>query len=240
MQYIVLWTIVGAVCGSLIAWLGRALMDSAQLKARTACDLCRRKLAWWELIPIFSYLGLGGKCRSCGGAIMLADWSMELLGALLFGIGAWRFGSGRELVWWLILAATSLLLFYVDIRWMIVPRSFAVVVAFIALLAQWSWNNFAIVLLSALLGAIFYFFLYAISRGRWVGDGDVGLGFIVGAAVGDPLHLGLALLVAHVFGALVATFLLATKRKKLGEAVPMGAFLIPAMWAVVLWAGWLK
>ena len=235
---IVLFTMLGAVVGSLIAWLGRALMDNPARRARTQCDLCRRKLEWWELIPIFSYLGLGGKCRSCGTSIMLTDWSMEVIGAILFGVGAWRFIVGRDFVWWLLLATGTMLLFYIDVRWMIVPRSFAVVVAFVALLSQWTITNFAIVLLAALLGTIFYFFLYVISNGRWVGDGDVGLGFIVGAAAGDILHLGYTLLIAHSIGALVATGLIIMHKKKLGEALPMGAFLLPALWVVVLWSGW--
>ncbi len=238
MDSIVLYTIIGAVCGSLLAWLGRALMDTPGSRARSTCDLCRRKLAWWELIPIFSYLGLGGKCRTCGTSIMLADWSMEVIGAILFGVGAWRFTVGRDLIWWLLLAFGTMLIFYIDVRWMVVPRSFAVVVSFIALLAQWTWTNFAVVLLAALLGTIFYFFLYAISSGRWVGDGDVALGFIAGAAAGDVVHLGYILFVAHILGAAVATGLILIKKKKFGEALPMGAFLLPAVWVVVLWVGW--
>lgn len=235
----VLFAILGAVLGSLIAWLGRALMDRKNFMAKSTCDLCRRKLSWWELIPVISYLGLGGKCRSCGSAIVIADWGMEIIGALLFGIGAWRFGTVRELIWWLLLAFTTMLLFYVDLRWLVVPRSFAVIVAFIALLAQWSWQNISIILLSALLGTIFYFFLYAVSRGKWVGEGDIALGFIIGAAVGDPLHLGLTLLIAHVIGAAVATSLLLLKKKQFGDALPLGTFLLPAMWMMVLWIGWL-
>lgn len=237
---IFLFTILGAVLGSFLAWLGRELMDRREFKARSACDYCRRTLSWWELIPIFSYLGLGGRCRSCEASIMLTDWGMEVVGAILFGVGAWRFTDLRDLTWWCLLAFCTMLLFYIDVRWMLVPRAFAVVVAFVAVLSEWSNETILLVILSALLGAIFYFFLYAVSKGRWVGDGDVGLGFIVGAAVGDPVRLGLVLLVAHVIGAIIALIMLGLKKKKFGDALPMGAFLLPAMWAVILWFGWLR
>lgn len=233
-------TILGAALGSFLAWLGRALMDRRAIKARSACDACRRTLSWWELIPIFSYIGLGGRCRSCGVTIMVTDWSMEVVGAVLFGLGALRFTESRDLLWWCILAFSSLMLFYIILRWSVVPRAFSVVVAFIAILATWSPETIAIVLLSGLLGAIFYFFLYTVSRGRWVGDGDVALGFIVGAAVAHPTQLGMALLVAHVFGALVSVLMLALKKREFGDALPMGAFLLPAMWVIVLWFGWIR
>lgn len=234
------FAIVGAVLGSFLAWLGRALMDRRAFKARSACDACRRTLAWWELIPIFSYIGLGGRCRACGTTIMLTDWAMEIIGALLFGLGAFRFTEIRDLLWWCILAFTTMLLFYVDVRWNVVPRAFAVVVAFIAVLATWSPETIALVLLSGLLGAIFYFFLYTVSNGRWVGDGDVALGFIVGAAVGHPLHLGVALLAAHVIGSIVAIIMLTLKKREFGDALPMGAFLMPALWGTILWFGWFR
>ncbi len=237
-MHVLFYTVLGALLGSFLAWLGRQLMDRPGFKARSACDACRRTLAWWELIPIFSYIGLGGRCRSCGIGIVLTDWSVEIIGALLFGLGAYRFTAPRDLLWWCVLSFGTLLLFYIDVRWMVVPRSFSVVVAFVAVLATWSPETIALVLLSGLLGAIFYFFLYAISQGRWVGDGDVALGFIVGAAVGKPAQLGIALLVAHVLGAIVAIALLLAKKRQLGDPVPMGAFLLPAMWVVVLWFGW--
>lgn len=231
--------ILGAVLGSFLAWFGRALMDRRAFKARSACDACRRTLAWWELIPIFSYIGLGGRCRACGTSIMLADWAMEVIGAALFGLGALRFTEPRDLLWWCILAFVTMVLFYVDVRWMVVPRAFSVVAAFVAVLASWSPETIAVILLSGLLGAIFYFFLYTISNGSWVGDGDVALGFIVGVAVAHPIQLGITLLIAHVLGAIVAIVLLSLKKRQLGDALPMGAFLLPAMWGVILWFGWI-
>lgn len=230
--------IAGAVGGSFLAWLGRELMDRKEFKPRSACDACRRNLEWWELIPIVSYLGLGGRCRTCSTGILVTDWAMELIGALLFAIGAYRFTESRDLLWWCILAFATMLLFYVDLRWMVIPRAFSVVVAFIAVLAAWQPEQMAVMFLSALLGSIFYFFLYTISNGKWVGDGDVALGFIVGAAVAHPTQLGITLLVAHVFGAAVALIMMLLKRQQLGDALPMGAFLLPAMWVVLLWFAW--
>jgi leader peptidase (prepilin peptidase)/N-methyltransferase len=171
---------------------------------------------------------------------MVTDWSMEVVGAVLFGLGALRFTEARDLLWWCILAFSSLMLFYIILRWGVVPRAFSVVVAFIAILATWSPETIAIVLLSGLLGSIFYFFLYTISRGRWVGDGDVALGFIVGAAVAHPTQLGMTLLLAHVFGAIISIIMLSLKKRQLGDALPMGAFLLPAMWVIVLWFGWIR
>lgn len=239
-MHIVLWTIIGFLLGSFAAVAGRALMDRPNMRAFTQCDLCRRTKAWWELIPFFSYIGLGGKCRACGSSILITDFAMEILGGALLGLGAARFTNSRDFIWWVLFALFTLLIFYIDLRWMVVPRSFAVITAFVTILAQWSSHSMLLVVLSALLGCIFYFFLYAISRGRWVGDGDVGLGVIVGAAAATPTQLGLLLLIAHTGGAVIAVLLLKFGRKKLGDALPLGAFLIPASWAIVLFYGWLR
>ncbi len=237
---IVLWAVIGVLIGSFAAIAGRALMDHPGGHTMTACDVCRRKKAWWELIPIFSYLGFGGRCRSCGTEIIVTDFVMELLGGALLGIGAWRFTTTREFIWWALFAVFTLLIFYIDVRWMVVPRSFAVITAFITILAQWSSGSMLMVALTAILGCTFYFFLYAISRGKWVGDGDVGLGIIVGAAAATPTQLGLLLLLAHTAGAVVAGVLLKLGHKKIGDSLPMGLFLIPAAWVIVLYYGWLR
>lgn len=231
---IILLAVLGACFGSFAAVLSRTLLEWRVLPRRSACDLCRRQLSWWELIPIFSWLGLRGRCRSCDGAIIFADWAMELLGAMLFAFGAWRFTDSRDLIWWLCLVMITLVLFYIDWRWMIVPRAFAIVAAFVAFMAHFSVANMPILLLTGLLGAIFYFFLFAVSRRRWVGDGDIGLGLVVGLMVGDPVKLGITLLVAHVMGGIVAAILLIKGKKQFGDALPMGVFLLPAAWIITL------
>lgn len=231
---IFIFFILGAAFGSFLAWLARTLIDNPERRARSRCDQCRRPLTWWELIPVVSYIFLRGKCRSCLGTIEITDWSMELIGAALFGMGAWRFAAPRELIWWLLIATSTMLLFYVDLRWMIVPRAFAVVTAFIALFIQLEPNRIGWAVLTALLGALFYFVQFALSRGKWVGDGDVGLGFIIGAIVGMPFQLALTIFIAYVGGAVIAVGLIILGKKKLTDKLPMGAFLIPAMWIVML------
>lgn len=230
----------GAIFGALCAWMGRTIIDGPRWRLRSVCDSCRRKLAWWELVPVISYLGVGGRCRGCGASILFADWSMEVVGAVLLGAGAWRFDLTRDFVWWTLFVLCTMLLFYIDLRWMVVPRAFSVVTAFVVIMAQWSVPWLAVVLLTGLLGAIFYFFLYAISRGRMVGDGDVGLGFIIGVAAGTPTHLGLTLLLAHVGGGLIALLLLRLGKKHIGDALPLGVFLLPASWMIVLVYGWIS
>ncbi|MCX6780576.1 MAG: prepilin peptidase [Candidatus Magasanikbacteria bacterium] len=240
MYYTIYFAALGAFVGSFLAWLGRSVMDRPNARPRSTCDACRRKLAWWELIPVFSYIGLGGQCHSCGNAILVEDWMMEVIGAILFGLGAIRFTSSRDLLWWCILAFATLLLFYIELRWSVVPRGYSVLVALLALFAaSSSVAVMPMVMLSALLGTIFYFFLYTISRGSWVGDGDIALGFVIGAAVGFPTYLGLTLVIAHVLGACVALIMLGLKKRQLHETLPMGAFLLPAMWVVVLWFRWI-
>ncbi len=78
----------------------------------------------------------------------------------------------------------------------------------------------------------------SISGGRWVGGGDIRLGAMLGALLGHP-WIWLALLLAYLFGSLVAIVLLALGKKGRQDHLPFAAFLLPAGLAVWLWGGWI-
>ena len=89
-------------------------------------------------------------------------------------------------------------------------------------------------LLGAVLGGLWFLLQFAISRGRWVGGGDVRLGILIGVLLGYPLvFIGLAL--AYLGGSLIAAVLLLLGRKRFGSRLPFATMLLPAALAAWLW-----
>jgi prepilin signal peptidase PulO-like enzyme (type II secretory pathway) len=89
-------------------------------------------------------------------------------------------------------------------------------------------------LISGIIGAGFFLFQFVISRGKWIGGGDIRLGLLMGFALGWPGILA-GIFLAYIIGSLVGLYLLATKKKTLSAKVPLGVFLSPATLLILFW-----
>jgi prepilin signal peptidase PulO-like enzyme (type II secretory pathway) len=88
--------------------------------------------------------------------------------------------------------------------------------------------------LGALIGSGFFLVQYVLSRGRWIGGGDVRLGVMMGALLGWP-NILVALFVSYILGAIVAIPLLIMKKKGMKSEIPFGTFLSVGTLAALLW-----
>lgn len=94
---------VGVVCGLAVGSfaataLCRVPRGQSPVAPPSACDGCGRRLRPWELVPLVSYLALGGRCRTCGSAIPWQHPAGEALGGLVGGGVAWAAGLGPALL----------------------------------------------------------------------------------------------------------------------------------------------
>ena len=242
---------LGLVVGSFLNVLTlRVANGEPFLAPRSHCPHCRTLLAWFDNIPLFSFLVLRGRCRSCQTAISWQYPLVELATAIGFIVVAFLhrdlfFGiasllelgttpyslqltaySFAAILRDLIAVAGMIALFVFDFRWMIVPDEVSlpliIVIGFLNLAVGVAWSSLA---LGIIVGGGFFFALWALSRGQWVGSGDIRLGAFLGAMLGWPTTL-LALYVSYLIGGGVATSLLLSGRKKMGRRLPMGAFLM--------------
>ena len=203
---------------------------------RSRCPHCRAKLGASELVPLFSFVVLGGRCRSCKDRISLQYPVVEVLTATLFALFAFNFlvlASG-EVEWrGLLIGACALavlsgliVIAVYDIRYYIIPDKVLAPLIVLALLYQLlQGGTFFPALLAASAGALFFFLLFWFSRGAWMGFGDVKFAFFMGLFLG-PEGLILALFCAFVSGAIIGVALMAARRKHLGDHVPFAPFLI--------------
>jgi leader peptidase (prepilin peptidase)/N-methyltransferase len=195
----------------------------------SACPLCDRPLAWFENVPIASYLALRGRCRSCKASISLRYPIVEALTALMFALGVWHYGLGVLLLSRLLLGCALIVLFAIDLEHHLLPNVITLpgIVAGFALsfFTEPGW-------VSSLIGIVIGGgALWAIAEGYFrlrheegLGMGDVKMLAMIGAFVGWKLTL-LSLVLASVSGSVIGIALLATQRGGLKSALPFGTFL---------------
>jgi prepilin signal peptidase PulO-like enzyme (type II secretory pathway) len=180
-------------------------------------------LAARDLIPLVSFLLLGGRCRSCGKGISWQYPLVELLGAIVFVL-ALRMHASILPALTLALALSSLLAIAVtDARTQRIPDAFTIAFVSSAALHAFltpEWSVWGIVL-----GGGFFVVQWIASRGAWIGSGDIGMGIGIGILLGSWEMTLVALAIAYILGAIVALFLMAIGRKTRKDAIAFAPFL---------------
>lgn len=129
-----------------------------------------------------------------------------------------------------------LFLFVYDLKYMLLPDEVTLpAIVVLGLLSFFIGTSWLFLVSGVVVGAGFFLLQYGLSRGRWIGGGDIRMGALMGALLGWPL-VAVALLVSYVFGAVVSVGWLLSRRKRLGQAVPFGTFLAIGT-LITLWWG---
>ena len=208
---------------------------------RSRCDHCRREIAWYDNIPLVSYLLLRAKCRHCDKPISHYHPVLELCSGLFLLANYLYFGFGWQFVISSGFGLVMLLLFAYDLRHEIIPdkvvgpaiaaavvliiyQGLAQVLGEHTLLGLWSPNPWNHLLGGVVLGGAFLA-MSLVSRGAWIGGGDVKLGLLIGLLLGWPYVL-VAAIAAYLMGTLIAVALLAARRVNLKTMVPFGPMLV--------------
>jgi len=229
----VLITLLGLIIGSFLnAVLWRLRVRRPFIKGRSICPRCQHVLGPSELVPVVSFIILGGRCRHCRRTISWWYPAVELATAGLY-LASWlRWGANPELILDLIIWPFLIVIFVYDWRWSLILDRISLPGAALAFLANLLLGRSLIDLLAgAILGGVFFGLQYFLSRGRWVGGGDMRLGLLIGAFLGWPGVL-LCLGLAYSVGAIVGIALIITRRKTWQSVIPFGTFLTAA--AVVI------
>ena len=189
----------------------------------SACMSCGHELAWYENLPVLSYLALRGRCRGCGARIGLVYPAVELLTALLVAASFLEFGwSGRSFVA-AFFCATLVAISATDISHRIVPNVIVLPAAVIVLAAMTVLEPSAEWALGAF-GAALFLFLAALAYPKGMGMGDVKLALLLGAMVGRTVPVAL---MAGMLAALVPSVVLFVRHGSAARkmAIPFAPFL---------------
>lgn len=205
------------------------------------CLSCSYFLKWYDLIPLVSWLTLGGKCRKCRKPIGYLEPMIEL-GVMLFFVLSFLFWPNPLTNYtsiavfglWLLAGVGLAILFVYDMKWFILPDvvNFAVVGvgAINAILILFSSQDLVRSALN-IAGSVFvlfgiYLILYLVSKGRWIGFGDVKLGLGLGLILADWKLAFIALFAANLIGCILVVPLMIIGKLKRDSKVPFGPMLI--------------
>jgi len=208
---------------------------------RSRCLSCGYELRWYDLIPLISWLTLRGRCRHCHKPIGYMEPLIEL-GTALFFVISYAFWPApldsflpiAGLATWLVAGVGLAILFAYDTKWYLLPDRVSFTVIGLGLLSA----VLTIVGSSNPIGAILnvvgsiavlsglYFLIYLVSRGRWIGFGDIKLGLGLGLLLADWQIALIALFLANLIGTIVVIPLMATGKLKRDSHVPFGPLLI--------------
>lgn len=243
MQYILIFFLGAAIGSFLNVMISRSLEGEAWVKGRSRCDHCGKVLAWYDMIPLLSYLAYRGRSRCCRKSLSMQHPIVEALtgtlfvwwlavGTLFFNLVAEPLSTLQPLFWLLIgLLLTGILvtdLFYGMIPTLFVGAGLVLVILYRVALGWagvYNWQDLAMAVLAALLSAGFFGLLRILTRGKGMGEGDVILALLLGLLLGWP-RMVVGILASFVLGAAVAVVLVALGQKKMGSTVPFGPFMV--------------
>jgi len=248
---VVIISLLGLMCGSFVNALAWRVHEQSRntkkavskdlsiMKGRSMCPHCKHQLAAKDLVPVLSWMSVKGRCRYCHKPISWQYPVVELITAVLFGLSYafWPFlfdsiGTVQFIIWLVVLTGFMTLAVY-DLRWMLLPNSIVYPLlglvglgAVLQLAVDPSFARVGALASSVIIGGGLFYGLFILSSGKWIGGGDVKLGFLLGLLLADPILASMMLFLASLLGTLVALPGLLTKRLSTTTRLPFGPFLI--------------
>lgn len=217
------------------------LTKSKLINDYSVCLNCAYRLKWYDLIPLFSWVSLGGKCRNCHKPIGNFEPLMEI-GVVAFFVFTYAFWPYplhtsleiARLLIWLLSGVGLAILFGYDKKWSILPDIVNYIVIILGGISAILVVIGATDRISALVGVMgavavlsgLYWVIYVVSKGLWVGFGDVKLCLGLALLLADWKLAFIALFAANLIGSLVVMPGLVMKKLKGDSHVPFGPLLI--------------
>lgn len=253
---LIVLTVAGLIAGSFVnalVWRVRERETAKKpgageppsiVRGRSMCPNCRHTLAARDLVPLFSWLLLHGRCRYCQTKIAWQYPIVELATGIIFILSYvfWPGALDSDAQWllfatWLVCATGLMALLVYDLKWMLLPSKILYPVFLIAAAGRLAYivgfapdkgYSFTQWGLSLLVASGLFWLLFMVSSGRWIGYGDVRLGLITGTLLAAPDKSLLMVVLSAFMGTLVMVPLMIAGRSSWHAKVPYGPFLILA------------
>ena len=229
----VIFFLLGIIMGELYGIIANRLsLDDEKLFSKSHCDKCFHKLRYYEVIPIFSYIYLKGKCRYCKKKIDIKNPIIELLTGILFVITYYLFGLSYELLIGLGIISILVIVCVSDITYLIIPDEVIVFFSGYFIIFQYLRLGINQTLEHVFIGVLLFLIMYSIMligdnifKRESLGGGDIKLMFIFGLIL-DPLMGIVTIFIASVLALPISLIFIKNTKN---NAIPFGPFLLLAL-----------
>lgn len=230
--------VVGLFFGSFFNVVAtRIPKNESIIKPGSHCENCNHRLSWYELIPVFSYIFLKGKCKKCRIKLSIQYPLIELITGLLFALSYIIFGISYNTLISIVICSLVITIFISDIKYYVILDEVLVVAVVLLLIIFYFQGGFELIFKNIINGLILLIIMLLVKfsgdkafKKESLGWGDVKLSFIAGMVLG--LYLGVVYIFIGAFIALPYSIYLCIKN---GEGlIPFGPFLCTSL-LVIFW-----
>lgn len=228
--------LIGSFFGSFYCCIANRLSKNQSIiKPGSHCENCNHRLTWYELIPIFSYIIQGGKCRKCKIKLSKEYIIVEIVTGLLFAGSFYAFQFSYLTISMILLSSLLVITFISDFKYMVILDEVLVPVAIGLMIVMYFEYGYIFLLKMILRGiSVFMFFLVIkligdrVFKQESLGWGDIKLSYIAGLMLGFKLSL-----VYMFLGALIALpYGIILRKVKEEMLLPFGPFLALSLWLI--------
>lgn len=228
--YIIIFFIIGLIMGSFFGVVGTRLSEGKSIiRPRSHCTYCNHELKWYELIPVFSYLMQGGKCRNCKKKLSVFYPIIELITGILFSLSYFIFGYTTELFISLLISSFFVIVIVSDVNYLIIPDEVTVFFSIITIIIKFCFYGVKITFFSILSGVLMFCLMYCIMmlgnkmfNKESMGGADIKLMFFIGTVLSPALSI-FNIFVSSVIALPISLISLYRSRD---NVIPFGPFLL--------------
>ena len=223
--FYLIFIIAGLAVGSFLeVVIYRVPRKLSIVRPASFCPNCKKKIAFYDNIPVLSYIILRGRCRYCKSKIPATSLLVEIITSLLFLANYIIFGLSINTAIGIIFCCALIAVSFIDIEFKIIPNVIVLPLTVVGLSLNIAYDpsNWWMPLAFSVGAFVFMLMIHLISP-RGMGMGDVKLSLMAGAFLVRNVVSGLFL--GFLLGSLYGLSLIIIKRKKLKQAIPFGPFI---------------
>jgi len=242
----IIFFVFGLIIGSFLNVVIIRLNTQKSFGGRSGCMVCMNQLTWYELVPVFSYLFLRGRCKNCKTKISIQYPLVELVTGIIFAVLFFKFQNVFFLdtlkfsftyAYYAVMFSLLVVIATYDLKHKIIPDTLSLflgILAFMGLFFFDANNSFQFHLhipslldfLSGIVMSAFFAFFWLVSRGAWMGLGDAKLSFGLGWLLGFSMMLSglvISFWIGAIFGIALVIF---SKKHGMKSEIPFAPYLV--------------
>lgn len=239
--YIVIF-LYGIVIGSFLNVLIFRIPKKENIVQSSHCMNCGRKLGWRDMVPVFSYIILRGRCRQCGARISIQYPLIEALNGVLYVVVFMAGGFTFSSVLYCLMTSALIVIAVIDERTYQIPVSQNLFLGLLGIIMTvYDFRHILSHIIGAVIVSLFLYGLYYFSSGKAIGGGDIKLMAYAGLLLGAK-NIIFAFILACIFGSVIHTIRMKVSKRNnllaLGPYLSAGIF-IAALWGSRFWTWYL-